>query len=169
MSGAAQLRRLLGDGHACVSLAKVARHEGEADFWAVNDDGDLEISVLTHQHEVPVQALLGALVGGAGKGVWAIPSEGTEVVIAHAEGGFEGDAVIVAVLPTGQVPVGLAPDRVVVVGAEVHVLSDDVQLGAAGLDAAASGVVVGGGVDPFTGATYAELNSTSSVVKARKA
>lgn len=167
MSGAAQLRKLVDDGHACLSLARVARHEGESDFWAVNADGDIEIQVLTHQHEVPITAILGALVGGKGFGVWALPPDGCEVLVAHAEGEFEGDAVIVAVMPTGDAP-DMAPNRVVIVGGEVRVLSDNVQLGASGLVPLTDGVVVASGVDPFTGATYGALNSHSAIVKARK-
>lgn len=108
MSGAAALRNLVDGGHACLSLARVAKHEGETDFWAVNADGDLEIQVVTHQHQAPITAILGPLFG------WRIPLEGEEVVVAHAEGDFEGDAVIVAAMSSGDVPGDLSPTVMIV-------------------------------------------------------
>jgi uncharacterized protein involved in type VI secretion and phage assembly len=104
----------------CVG-AVVAVHEGESTHWRVNDDGDLEVDVVTHQHAVPVTAVMGALVGGAGKGVWMIPPLGTEVLVAFMEGDYEGDACVVGVLPTGQTPSGLTEGRVLVIGTEVLV------------------------------------------------
>lgn len=111
-------KRHLGEGPISVSLGRVRRHEGELEYWQVNDDGDLEIQVVLDNHEVPIVALLGAAVGGKGHGVWAIPNEDDEVLVAHADG-FEGDAMIVGV--TGDAPSGLAPNRVVIVGMEVLV------------------------------------------------
>ena len=44
----------------------------------------------------------------------------------------------------------------------------DVQLGGTNLAAPVNGLVLAGGVDPFTGLTYAALGSTSGAVKAKK-
>lgn len=101
--------------------ATVALHEGETSHWEVNADGDLQVSVVTHGHGAPITALLGALVGGNGKGVWVIPPIGTEVLVAFPDGDYEGDAVLVAVLSTGSVPAGLVDGNVVIVGVEVLV------------------------------------------------
>ncbi len=111
-------KRHLGRGPVSVSLGRVRKHEGELEYWQVNEDGDLEVQVVLDNHEVPVVALLGALVGGNGRGVWAIPAEGTEVLVTHADG-FEGDAVIVGVLPTGNTPSGLDVGKVFIRGVEV--------------------------------------------------
>lgn len=43
-----------------------------------------------------------------------------------------------------------------------------IQLGADSLNAAQNGVVLGQGVDPFTGATYAALGSASTTILAKK-
>jgi len=48
------------------------------------------------------------------------------------------------------------------------VSAPDVQLGGANLTAPVNGLVLAGGIDPFTGLTYAALGSTSNVVKAKK-
>ena len=101
--------------------ATVAPHENSGSHWSVNADGDLEVTVLTHSHAVPITALLGALVGGSGKGVWMVPPLGTEVLVAFPDGDYEGDAVIVGVMPTGSVPSGLTDGKVVIVGIEVLV------------------------------------------------
>lgn len=46
--------------------------------------------------------------------------------------------------------------------------ADKLELGAEGLNPAINGVVLGGGVDPFTGATYAALGNASFTVMANK-
>lgn len=151
------LQRLVGDGRqACLSLGRVAKHDGDAQHWSVNDDGDLEVSVVLDTHEVPVVALVAA------NGHWRIPAEGEEVLVAHADGDFEGDAVIVAILE--DVPAGLVPGRTLVVGSEVRLGNSLI----AALVPLLNGVVLASGVDPFTGATYGALGSASSKVLAEK-
>lgn len=120
------IARLFEDDQVACCLAVVALHDGETSHWAVNDEGDVEVTVVTHNHAVPVTAVLGALVGGAGKGVWMVPPLGTEVVLAFEQGDFESDAVIVGVMPTGQgAPAGLADGKVVIVGVEVLIHNGD--------------------------------------------
>lgn len=121
----AGLKKLVDDGRAACALATVALHEGEASHWSINDEGDLQVTVVAHNHKVPIVALMGALVGGSGRGVWMIPPLGTEVVVAFDGDDFEGDAVIVGVMPTGQAPAGLAEGKVLIVGTEVIVHNGD--------------------------------------------
>ncbi len=101
------------------ALGTIERESGELQHWEVNDDGDLMVSVVLHQHAQPVWCVVGALAGGAGRGVWAIPPEGCEVLVAF-DGGVEGEGVVVGVLPSGDTP-ELALDQVLVIGAEVLV------------------------------------------------
>lgn len=115
------MRDMLADDRVWTVLATVALHEGESQHYATNDDGDLEVTVVTNQHRVEIRAVLGALVGGAGRGVWMIPDVGTEVMVAFADGDFEGDAVIVGAMPSRSVPAGLVPGKVIVKGATVEV------------------------------------------------
>lgn len=115
----AALRRLLGGGEVACALGKVEREEGEPAHWEVNDDGDLMVSVVLHQHSQPLWCVVGALVGAAGRGIWAIPPEGAEVLVAF-DGGIEGDGVVVGVMPSGETP-AIELDQVLVIGAEVLV------------------------------------------------
>lgn len=111
----AHLKALVGsEGHACLSLAKVAKHEGESDYFRVNADGDMEVDIIIDAHGAPVTAILGA-VGGLGRGIWAVPPEGAEVLVAHAEGDFEGDAVLVCGTATGDTPGELDESTIVIV------------------------------------------------------
>jgi type VI secretion system (T6SS) baseplate-like injector VgrG len=123
MSGAfsgAGLRDMLRDERVWCVLARVAVHEGESTHFEVNDDGDLEVTVLTHQHEVAIRALLGAGVAGKGRGTWAVPDVGTEVMLAFADGEFEGDAVVVAVLPSRDTPASVTAGRTLIKDADIR-------------------------------------------------
>lgn len=113
------LKALLKDDDVFTCLAVVALHEGETTHWSVNDEGDVQVTVKAHHQQSEITAVLGALVGGAGKGVWMVPPIGTEVVLAFERGEFEGDAVIVGVMPSGSVPDGLADGVVVIAGVQV--------------------------------------------------
>jgi type VI secretion system (T6SS) baseplate-like injector VgrG len=128
----------------CVK-ATVALHEGETEHWAVNEDGDLQVTVKSHTFGSPITAVLGALVGGNGKGVWTIPPIGTEVLVAFPDGDFEGDAVLCAVLSTGSVPDGLTDGNVIVVGDEVIVHDGN---GGAGVEVRPTEIKIGGGAAP---------------------
>lgn len=125
--------------------ATVALHEGETSHWEVNADGDLQVTCLSHGHSAPITALLGAIVGGKGKGVWVIPPIGTEVLVCFPDGDYEGDAVIVGALSTGSVPAALADGNVVIVGAPVFI-SDGA--GGAAVEVRPADVRIGGGVAP---------------------
>lgn len=168
MKAMERMRQMVTEG-ASLSLGTVTTLEGESNYWRVNDDGDVEVDVVLHQHEVPVTALLSGL-GGAGQGLWVLPPEGAEVLVAHAEGDYEGDAVIVGCLPTGDTPSGLEPGRVIAIGARVDVRAGDIRLGADSdaLNQLQHGVVNGQGVDPFTGSTYGALGNASGKVLADK-
>ena len=85
--------------------------------------------------------------------------EGNVVVTAKGDVSVhaDGDAIITA----GQ-------NAKVDAGTQAVVSAPDVQLGGTGLVAPVNGLVLGGGVEPFTGMTYAALQSASAVVKAQK-
>jgi hypothetical protein len=109
--GGAGLRDMLEDDRVWCIMGTVALGEGETGHYEVNDDGDLQVSVVTHAG-VPITALLGGAFGSS-SGTWAIPAAGDEVLVAFADGQFEGDGVVVAVVGRGA-PAGLAPGTVVV-------------------------------------------------------
>lgn len=117
-------------------------------------------------------------------GLTSHPHPGAEVIVLSV-GGLADHPVVIAVddrryrlagLAKGEVAlyddlgqkVHLKRDRIEVTSPRVVVLSSNVELGAANLVALADGVVVGQGIDTFTGATYGALGNASSKVKAAK-
>ncbi len=89
----------------------------------------------------------------------AIEVEGNVVVTA------KGDASVSA---DGDVAVTVGGSANVEAGTEAIVKAPDVQLGDSGLSPPMNGLVLGGGIDTFTGLTYAALQNASAVVKAKK-
>jgi hypothetical protein len=85
--------------------------------------------------------------------------EGNVVVTAKGDASVDVD---------GDVTVSVGGSAKVDAGTEAVVSAPDVQLGASGLRAPVNGLVLGGGIDTFTGLTYAALQSASAVVKAKK-
>lgn len=66
------------------------------------------------------------------------------------------------------IQVKTAKDATIEAGGKAVVKAPLVELGEGGLVSAVNGVVLGGGIDPFTGATYFALTNASSVVMAKK-
>lgn len=86
---------------------------------------------------------------------------------------IEGDVVVTAngdasVHADGDATITAGGNAKVEASGQAVVSAPDVQLGGTGLVAPVNGLVLGGGVEPFTGMTYAALQSASSVVKAAK-
>jgi hypothetical protein len=111
--GGAGIRDMLADDRVWCVLGTVALHDGETGHYEVNDDGDLQVTVVSHQHGVPITAILGGAFGSAA-GTWTVPAAGDEVLVCFADGDFEGDAVVVAVTSSRSAPAGLAPGTVLV-------------------------------------------------------
>jgi len=68
----------------------------------------------------------------------------------------------------GDMVVTAQGSAMVTANGQAIVSAPDVQLGGANITAPVNGLVLAGGIDPFTGLTYAALGSTSNVVKAKK-
>lgn len=113
-------RDLLSPDQVWTVAARVAKHDGQTVFHRIGDEGQMILSVRTHSHDVQIDAIM---KGGSsdGSGIWIIPSEGTEVLIAFDNGEFEGDAYLVGVY--GDSPVGLIPGRTLVIGDEIEIRS----------------------------------------------
>jgi uncharacterized protein involved in type VI secretion and phage assembly len=73
-----------------------------------------------------------------------------------------------AVSVDGDVAINVRGTAKVDAGSQAVVTAPDVELGGLNLVAPVHGLVLGGGIDPFTGLTYATLGSASRVVKAKK-
>ena len=115
----ASLRALTDQRRFWVMVGRVHVEEKQPKHWAV-EDGELLVSVLLDDHEIPVWALLGML-GGLGQGAIRIPPPDTEVLVAFTTGEVEGVGVIVATLPTTAVPDGLRDDATLIIDAKVLV------------------------------------------------
>lgn len=119
----AWIREFAGDDvRVWLSAATVQLHKGETQHWRVNDEGDLEVQVAAHQHQVEMVAVMGGL-GAQGVGFWRIPDIGDEVIVATPDD-FEGDATIIALMSTGSVPGDLSPTVLLVrapAGGKVHI------------------------------------------------
>jgi len=85
----------------------------------------------------------------------------------------EGNVVLTAKGDTsvsidGDATVKVGGSAKVEAGTEALLVAPDVQLGDSGLSPPVNGLVLGGGIDTFTGLTYAALQNASAVVKAKK-
>lgn len=117
------LRDLLKDDRLWTVGGLVAVHPGETSHWEINPDGDVEVTVLTHNGKVPVRAILGGM-GPA----WYVPDVGTEMVVHFHDGDFEGTAVAY-VMRDGAAPSDLSGGVVVVrAGTKVHVVAPNVTI-----------------------------------------
>jgi hypothetical protein len=122
--GIANLKELLRDERLWCVAARVEIHPGEASHWSVNEEGDVIVSVITVNFEVPINANLDSLAGGSdGSGVWHIPDPGTEVMVCFDGGDFEGEAHIVSRTSGGKAPAGIGPGIVFVLGAHIELRS----------------------------------------------
>ena len=155
------VRDKLRDERIWCMAALVALHDDagpDDEHFAYEENGQISISLRTLKHDIPIRAYLSG--GTANVGVWFIPPIGTEVVVNFDNGEFEGDGYIVGV--HGTPPTNLQAGQVLIRGTKVNIC-DATETGPT-----AEGVVVGRGVDPFTGQTYNTLGSSSSKVFAKK-
>lgn len=105
----------------CV-LCRVAKHEGESEYWEINKEGQISIDVITLKTHNPLTAILrGGDVNS--KGVWMIPAEGTECVVSFDIDGYEGDAVLVGLI--GQAPSSIDAARILILHDTVEIRSVD--------------------------------------------
>lgn len=105
-------------------------------------------------------------------GFSSVPLDGAEVVVVFP-GGDRGHPLIVATSDRRHRPVGGQPGEVTIynnAGAKIVLKSDGTVVvnGAVTVGPTSEGVVVGTGIDPFTGQTYNVLGSASSNLFAKK-
>jgi len=111
------------DGQVHTMAARVEAWDGEPSHFEVNEEGDVIVHCKLHNGGTPVKANLGPLCAARGAGVWIIPDPGTEVLLASDHGKIEAELYLIAMHPTGNVPNGVAPGKVLVVGDVVEVRS----------------------------------------------
>jgi hypothetical protein len=127
----APFRELVDTGQVVLSRALVVR-EGTSHFEIVDGGADVLVDVQLMPSGQPCTARLGGLGGGPGRGCWAIPPVGAEVIVGVPRGSLEAGVVILACESTGQVPDGLGETTYVVcVPAGGQLLVHDGSAGAA--------------------------------------
>jgi len=122
------LREALRDRRVWTGLGVVVAADDGGEHWELipDDDGngvDITIEVELVPDQVPLTCRLG-FPGSSTAAIWTIPNIGDEVALVLPAGALDFMPCVVAVLPNtvgnagGQGP---APNRVVIVGAEVFV------------------------------------------------
>lgn len=147
----------------------VYKPTGESSHAEISDD-DVLVHVRLMPNETPVIARLFTAAAGAGAGVWKVPREGAEVLVALPGDDVEAGPVIVAVSPTGQVPSSLDdkamtidnPDGDIIVngGSKKVARVDDTLTASAAVKSWAS--VVETAINSLAPGTFTALNSFGS-------
>lgn len=96
------LREVLQDRRSWAQLAIVTTGDNGSHFDA--RDGDILVEVECVPSGNRLTARLGSIAGGPGRGVWAIPPVGTEVIVVTPDGDLAFSPTIVCTLSTGYVP-----------------------------------------------------------------
>ena len=166
------IRAMVGSQQMTTCLGVVRKFPGETSHFDIDtENGDHEI--LVDVELIPSGTRTQCRLGFGSDGVYKIPPENAEVAVllpydasSLIKDSLDYEGIIVGVLDSSA-PTQLNDDDIVVIKAtRVHVLSADIKLGNS--PAAQDGVVVGTGIDSFTGATYFALGNSSSKVKAEK-
>lgn len=166
------MRSMLGSQQMTTSLGVVRLFPGETSHFDVDtDNGTNEIVVDVEL--VPSGERVACRLGFGNDGVYRIPRVNSEVAVllpyqqnSLIKDSIDFGPIIVGVLDNNA-PSQLNGDDIVVIQAtRVHVVSSDIKLGTS--PGVLDGVVVGSGIDPFTGSTYNALGNSSNKVSAEK-
>lgn len=167
-----QWREMLGGQETTTALGVVRKFSGESSHFEIStENGSRE--VLVDVELIPSGARTLCRLGFGNDGIYRIPRVDQEVAVllpydarSMIKDSMDWQPIIVGVLDN-EAPSQLDDDDIVVISSSrVHVIADDIKLGES--PAPLDGVVVGSGIDSFTGSTYYALGSTSSKVKAEK-
>lgn len=160
----AQIREALRDGKIWTALGVVTRFPGESVHYEIDDDGGgvtVDVELVPNRERVACR-----LGSGSGGGVWRIPPEGAEVAVLVPMGDLDADPIITCVVSSPPAQLTDDTETVVVASGKVKVIAPEIDLGDS--PNALDWVVVGTGIDPFTGSPYHALGNVSSVVRAKK-
>lgn len=107
-----------------VQSGRVKIFDGESDYWEIDEDGCLVISVeLDDGDEKWCEA--GPFGGGSTRGLYALPAAGDEAIVVFPEGD-DKDAYLVQTFSTGNAPEDdLQAGRVLLMGGEVYIYDAD--------------------------------------------
>lgn len=107
----AEFREALRDDRTWCGLGLVVKRSEH--FFIEDNDVLVEVDLMPHGQ--PLLCRLGAVAGGPGQGVWAIPPVGSEVAVLIPEGELDADCMIIATLSSGTLPDGLNENVTVIV------------------------------------------------------
>lgn len=181
--GTANLRHHFADDRLHVVAGSIKLINGESSHFFVNDEKNVVVSVILHNHAVPVWANLHNTPG-----VWVIPDLDTEVLVASNNGDFEGELYVVGLFPptntqNAEIPEGLGPktfnvvvtgDANIVVGpgSKISLISDTTVEAASSVGAGVSLAIqeavhdiwryLMNQFDPATGHKHPETGTTTS-------
>ncbi len=96
-----------------IEIGLVMESEDGGDHWDMDaEDLIVTVELVPSGRQLPCRVM--APAGGPNQGVWSIPPEGAEVVVAIPGGDSDEGGVVIGCLSTGAVPVGLGDDKVVI-------------------------------------------------------
>lgn len=166
------MKELLSTTQLVTSLGVVRQFPGEDSHYEIStENGSREI--LVDVELIPSGTKVQCRLGFGNDGVYRIPRVDQEVAVlvpydpqSLIKDSLDFDPIIVGVLDN-EAPSQLDSDDIVVIKTgTVKVIADAIELGDS--PGIADNVVVGSGIDSFTGSTYKVLGNTSSIVKAKK-
>lgn len=166
------MREWLASAQLVTSLGVVRKFPGEESHYEINtENGEREI--LVDVELIPSGTRVQCRLGFGNDGVYRIPRENQEVAVlvpydptTLIKDSLDFGPIIVGVLDN-EAPSQLDSDDIVVIKTgTVKVIADAIELGDS--PAILDEVVVGSGIDSFTGSNYKVLGNTSSKVKAKK-
>lgn len=167
-----QMRAVLSSAQLVTALGVVRKFDGEDSHYEINtENGDREI--LVDVELIPGGERVQCRLGFGNDGVYTIPRVNSEVAVmlpydpkSLIKDPMDFGPIIVGVLDN-DAPSALGDDVVIIKRGTVKIFATSIELGE-GIVNPLDEVVVGSGIDSFTGSPYKTLGSTSSVVKAKK-
>jgi len=129
------LRELTSDRRYWVGVGIVVKPSGE-DHFEIDPDIGVLVNVELMPYKEPLLCRLMGLGEGGTRGLWRIPTVGSEVVVGIPGGELDNDPVLLGVLSSGGTPDELdgetivikGPATVLIIGAEVQVRAENAVL-----------------------------------------
>lgn len=116
------IKEALRDQRIWAAFGVVVDNDNDGTHFEIDsDEGDILVEVELIPSEEQLTCRLGAIAGGSGRGVWAIPPVGTEVAVLVPEGAVDGEPIIVATLSSGSLvsTEGVSENRTIIINDEV--------------------------------------------------
>lgn len=167
------LRAALEDGRQWVALGTVIDPGRGGDHWEVATESGARVDVLIEVELAPMKEQITASLSNsiAGGGIWRVPEIGDQVMVVIPGGELGFMPTVVGILSNQDIPSRIGTGRTILVASDsIEIDAPKVYLGnnPGTIVELTDGLVHGSGIDPFTGQTYAALQSTTGKVFAKK-